>query len=57
MKKQLFSPNFSLVIKGLEVSVNLQLGVVNEKIRAKNLALNVHVKEFDVSVDVRFCDN
>ena len=50
MKKQLFSPNFSLFIKGLSVSVNLKLGTESQKIVVRDLVLNVHVKTFDVSV-------
>lgn len=42
--------NFSLVIRQLNVTADLKLGVKNERMQVSNLVIHAHVKEFDVSV-------
>lgn len=42
--------NFSAVIKGLNVTVDLKLGVNNNKVNISNLVFHVHLKECNVSI-------
>ncbi|CAD1468998.1 unnamed protein product, partial [Heterotrigona itama] len=48
--------NIALDIRKLNVSVNLQLSTVDQKIQAKNVVLNVHVKEFNLKITGLFDD-
>ncbi|KOX79339.1 hypothetical protein WN51_09141 [Melipona quadrifasciata] len=48
--------NIALVIKGLNVSVNLKLGVENQRIVVRDLVLNVHVQKFDLEMTGLFDD-
>lgn len=45
-----------MAIKGLNVTVDLKLGVKNNKLNISKLMFNVHLKEFDVSI-VSFGNN
>ncbi|KAK1124712.1 hypothetical protein K0M31_006076 [Melipona bicolor] len=48
--------NIALVIKGLNVSVDLKLGVADQKIVVRDLVLNVHVQKFDLGMTGLFND-
>lgn len=42
--------NFSVVVKGLNVTVDMKLGVKNNTLNISNLTFNAHLKEFNVSI-------
>lgn len=42
--------NFSAVIKGLNVTIDLKLGVNNNKVNISNLVFHAHLKECNVSI-------
>lgn len=44
--------NFSVAIKDLNVTVNLKLGVQNNKLNISNLTFYAHLKKFNVSIRV-----